>query len=72
MHKLEKNDKIVKSKFKKIVDICVKGQIKILSSLNIKYDKFDYESDYLWSKKTDEILKKLGKSGKLLMRTVIL
>jgi len=65
LNKLEKNDKVVKNKFKKIVDICVKGQTKILSELGIKYDKFDYESDYLWSKKTDEILKKLEKTGKL-------
>jgi arginyl-tRNA synthetase len=62
---LEKNDKTTKNKFKKIVDICVKGQTKILSELNIKYDKFDYESDYLWSKETDEILKKLESTKKL-------
>lgn len=24
-------------------------------AINIEYDKFDYESDYLFSKKTDEI-----------------
>jgi len=65
LNKLEKGDKTIKQKFKKIVDTCVKGQTKILSELSIRYDKFDYESDYLWSKKTDEILKKLEKTGKL-------
>ncbi len=65
LNRLEKNDKAIKSKFKKIVDICVKGQTRILSELNIKYDRFDYESDYLWSKKTDEILRQLEKTGKL-------
>lgn len=65
LNKLEKNDKKIKNEFKKIVDICVKGQTKILSELNIKYDKFDYESDYLWSKETDELLKKLEKTKKL-------
>jgi len=65
LNKLEKNNKEVKNKFKKIVDICVTGQSKIFSELNIKYDQFDYESDYLWSKKTDEILKRLEKTGKL-------
>ncbi len=65
LNKLEKNDKTTKNKFKKIVDICVKGQTKILSELGIKYDHFDYESDYLWSKKTEEILKKLKKTKKL-------
>jgi len=65
LSKLEKNDKVVKNKFKKIVDTCVKGQSKIFSELNIEYDKFDYESDYLWSKKTDEILEMLEKTKRL-------
>ncbi len=65
LNKLEKGDKPTKNKFKKIVDICVKGQVKILSELGIKYDYFDYESKYLWSKKTDETLKRLEKTGKL-------
>jgi len=65
LNKLEKGDKAIKNKFKKIVSICVKGQIKILSELGIKYDFFDYESKYLWSKKTDETLKRLEKTGKL-------
>ncbi len=65
LNKLEKEDKIIKNKFKKIVDICVEGQIKILSELGIKYDFLDYESKYLWDKKTDETLKKLEKTGKL-------
>ncbi|MBI2659389.1 arginine--tRNA ligase [Candidatus Woesearchaeota archaeon] len=65
LNKLEKGDKIIKNKFKKIVGICVKGQVKILSELGIKYDHFDYESKYLWDKKTDETLKRLEKTGKL-------
>ena len=63
--RLEKGDKKIKSRFRKIVDICVKGQVKILSELGIKYDFFDYESSYLWSGKTDETLKRLEKTGKL-------
>ncbi len=62
---LEKGDKKIRSRFRKIVDICVKGQVKILSELGIKYDFFDYESSYLWSRKTDETLKRLEKTGKL-------
>ena len=65
LNKLEKGDKSTKNKFQKIVDICVKGQVKILSELGIKYDYFDYESRYLWSKKTDKTLKRLEKTGKL-------
>ncbi len=65
LNKLEKGDKKVIKQFKDVVGICVKGQTKIFSELKIEYDKFDYESDYLWSKETDEILKKLEKTGKL-------
>jgi arginyl-tRNA synthetase len=67
LRKLEQGDEKVKREFKDIVDICVKGQIKILSELGIKYDKFDYESDYLWTGKTDKVLKELEKTGKLFL-----
>lgn len=65
LHNLEVGDKATKEKFRKIVDICISGQKEILSKLDIKYDHFDYESEYLWNKKTDEILKKLAKTKKL-------
>ncbi|MDP3765875.1 MAG: arginine--tRNA ligase [Nanoarchaeota archaeon] len=65
LNKLEKGDKKIKKKFENIVKTCVKGQIKILSELGIKYDFFDYESKYLWDKKTEETLKRLEKTGKL-------
>ena len=65
LNRLEKGDKIIRKKFQKIINICVKGQIKILSELNIKYDFFDYESKYLFNKKTDKTLKRLEKTGKL-------
>ncbi|MFH2028030.1 MAG: arginine--tRNA ligase, partial [Nanoarchaeota archaeon] len=65
LNRLESNDKETKNKFKNIVNICIEGQTKILSDLNITYNKFDYESDYLWSKKTDDVLKKLEKTKKL-------
>ena len=65
LNKLEKGDASIKNKFKKIVDTCVKGQLKILSELGIEYDYFDYESKYLWDKKTEDTLKRLEKTGKL-------
>lgn len=65
LNKLENGDKEVREKFRKIVEVCVDGQSKILNELGIKYDSFDYESDYLWNKKTDEILARLKKTGKL-------
>ncbi|MFH0868518.1 MAG: arginine--tRNA ligase, partial [Candidatus Woesearchaeota archaeon] len=64
LFKLEEGDKKIKSEFKKIVDVSIKGQTAILSELGIKYDKFDYESSYLWSRKTHDALKLLEKTGR--------
>lgn len=61
LYKLEKGDKKIRKEFEKVVDICIKGQKEILAELGINYDHFDHESKYLWSKKTNEILKKLLK-----------
>jgi arginyl-tRNA synthetase len=65
LKKLEDGDKKTKKQFNKIVDICIKGQSKLFEELNIKYDSFDYESQYLWNNKTKEILNKLKKTNKL-------
>jgi len=65
LSKFEKGDKEIMDLFRKIVSLCVKGQREILSKLDINYDYFDYESEYIINKKTDEALKRLEKTGKL-------
>lgn len=65
LNKLEKGDKLVKNEFGRLVKICLDGQKKILSELGIKHDLYDFESKYLWSKKTEEVLKMLEKTGKI-------
>jgi len=64
LKKLEQHDKTTVKKFKRIVNTCVQGQRKILSQLDIHYDFFDYESDYL-NKKLYGVIQNLKKSGKL-------
>ncbi len=63
LYQLEQGNKKIINEFKKIVNISVKGQTELFYELGIKYDKFDYESFYLWSKKTDETLKLLEKTA---------
>ncbi len=63
--KFEKGDKKTMDFFKRVVSLCVRGQKDILSELGIDYDFFDYESDYIINKKTNKILKKLEKTGKI-------
>lgn len=61
LYQLEKGNKKVRKDFEKVVGICIKGQKELLAELGIKFDYFDHESKYLWSKKTNEILDKLLK-----------
>ncbi len=65
LNKLEKGDKEIRKKFENVVKICIDGQVKIFAELNIKYNKFDYESKYLWSRETEKTLRRLEKTGKL-------
>lgn len=65
LYKLENGDEEVKEKFRSIVDTCIKGQTEILGEIGINYDTFTYESDYIWSKRADEILEQLRNTGKL-------
>ncbi len=63
LNKLENNNKKTLKEFKKVVDICIKGQVGILKEIGITYDYFDYESNFL--KDTNKILNQLEKTGKL-------
>ncbi len=65
LHKFESGDKQVIAEFEKIVGICIKGQTAIFDELGIKWDKFDYESQYIHNHTTEKILAELKKSPKL-------
>lgn len=65
LNKLENGDKAVRKRFRDIVDTCIKGQAKILAELGIKYDSFDYESEYLWNNKAKNAIELLKKTGRL-------
>lgn len=65
LYRLENGNETVRKQFKDLVNICIKGQTDILKELDIRYDRFDYESDYLFSDRLNEILKELKASGKL-------
>ena len=65
LHELENGNPDVIDKFKNVVNICLEGQVSIFNELGIFYDKFDYESDYITSGRTLEILNDLKKTGNL-------
>lgn len=65
LNKLENGDKEVILKFKKITDICVEGQKAIFEEMNIGWDVFKHESDFVFEKTTDKIIEMLKETGKL-------
>ncbi|MDF2483960.1 MAG: argS [Herbinix sp.] len=65
LYQLENGDVKVREQFRKLVNICISGQTAILKELGIEYDYFDYESDYLFSERLDEILRELKITGQL-------
>ncbi len=65
LYKLENGDEAIRDLFRNLVNICINGQTAIFSELGIKYDTFDYESDYIYKGTTSGLLKKLRSTGKL-------
>ena len=45
-------------RFKEITDKCVNGQVKIFNQLNINFDVFTHESDFVYNNQLDDIMKK--------------
>lgn len=53
------------SRFKEITDKCVDGQLKIFDKLNIHFDVFTHESNFVYNNYLEDILNKLDKTGRL-------
>lgn len=65
LEKVENGDVEMIEKFKNITDMCVKEQMKIFDKLNIHFDIFTHESDYVYNHYLKDILDKIRKKGKL-------
>ncbi len=65
LNKFESGDKKTIALFNKVVRICIVGQKKTLLDLGIRFDSFDFESEFIFQKKTDDVLSRLKKTGKV-------
>ncbi len=65
LKEVESGNKEYIDRFKKITDKCVDGQVKIFDQLNIHFDVFTHESDYVYNHYLEDILKKLNQTGRL-------
>ena len=62
---MENGDASVFADFTRIVGVCIDGQMKIFNEFGIFYDEYDYESRYVRSGKTDDVLALLENTDRL-------
>ncbi len=67
LNAFEQGDATVRAEFRKVVDLCVNGQVAILGRLGISYDVFDRESDFLNDTRLQPVLDKLKSAGALII-----
>lgn len=65
LNELENGNDIVRNEFKSITDICVEGQKKIFDKMDIHWDTFTHESDFVFGHITKTILNKIDEKGRL-------
>lgn len=65
LESVESGNEEMINRFKSVTDMCVEGQMKIFDELNIHFDVFTHESDYVYNKYLTSILDNLREKGKL-------
>lgn len=65
LNELENENDIVRNEFKSITDICVEGQKRIFDKMDIHWDTFTHESDFVFGHITKTILDKINEKGRL-------
>ncbi len=63
--KMEAGDPETKARFRKVADLCLAGQLGVLSRLDVSYDVFDYESKYVKDARLEIVLAALRDAGAL-------
>ena len=65
LQQVESGNTEMVQKFKEITDICVERQLQIFDTLDIHFDVFTHESDFVYNNYLDNILKRLDKTSRL-------
>jgi arginyl-tRNA synthetase len=59
----EKGETKAKEIIRKVSDLCLEGFRKTTSRVDVFYDSWDWESDFVWSNQVTDVLQKLQESG---------
>ena len=65
LERLESGDRETRAAFRRVVEISVDGMRELFGDAGVRYDRFDYESDYLTPERHRQIVDELRATGKL-------
>ena len=65
LERLESGDRGTRAAFRRVVDISVRGMRELFGDAGVRYDRFDYESDYLTPERHAQLVAQLRATGKL-------
>ena len=65
LERLESGDRETRAAFRRVVEISVRGMRELFGDAGVRYDRFDYESDYLTPERHRQIVDELRATGKL-------
>ena len=65
LERLESGDAEVRAAFRRVVEISVRGMREVFADADVRYDSFDYESDYLTPERSQQLVEQLRTTGRL-------
>ena len=65
LERLEGGDAEARAAFRRVVEISVRGMREVFADADVRYDRFDYESDYLTAERSRELVEQLRSTGRL-------
>ena len=65
LERLESGDPETRAAFRRVVEISVRGMRAVFADADVRYDRFDYESDYLTPERSKQLVERLRATGRL-------
>ncbi|MDE0023696.1 MAG: arginine--tRNA ligase [Spirochaetaceae bacterium] len=65
LERLESGDAATRAAFRRVVEISVRGMREVFADADVRYDSFDYESDYLTPERSRKLVEQLRSTGRL-------